>query len=101
VRRANSAPRAVTAGTITDELKHQFEITLDKRKIHLEHPIRALGEQDVELRLHPEVITTLNDRELRVGIEWAIAEPWVDERTRSLLCEASVALDPALHGERQ
>jgi hypothetical protein len=48
-----------------------------------------------------EVITTLNDRELRVGIEWAIAEPWVDERTRSLLCEASVALDPALHGERQ
>jgi len=48
-----------------------------------------------------EVITTLNDRELRVGIEWAIAEPWVDERTKSLLCEASVALDPALHGERQ
>jgi large subunit ribosomal protein L9 len=50
---------AVTAGTIADELKHQFEITLDKRKIHLEHPIRVLGEQDVELRLHPEVVTTL------------------------------------------
>ena len=39
-----------------------------------------------------EVITTLNDQEVRAGIEWAIAEPWVDERTRSLLCEASVAL---------
>src|SRR3954470_22129481 len=50
---------AVTAGTIADELKHQFEITLDKRKIHLEHPIRTLGEQDVELRLHAEVVTTL------------------------------------------
>src|SRR5205085_407706 len=50
---------AVTAGTIADELKHQFEITLDKRKIHLEHPIRTLGEQEVELRLHPEVVTTL------------------------------------------
>src|ERR1043166_1046152 len=40
---------AVTAGTIADELKHQFEITLDKRKIHLEHPIRALGEHEIEL----------------------------------------------------
>src|SRR6266566_6999278 len=50
---------AVTAGTIADELKHQFEISLDKRKIHLEHPIRTLGEFDVELRLHPEVVTTL------------------------------------------
>ncbi len=53
---------SVTSGTIADELKHQFEITLDKRKIHLEHPIRALGEHDVELRLHPEVSTTLKIR---------------------------------------
>ena len=50
---------AVTAGTIADELKHQFEITLDKRKIHLEHPIRALGDHEVELRLHAEVVTSL------------------------------------------
>src|SRR5881397_952457 len=50
---------AVTAGNIADELKHQFEISLDKRKIHLEHPIRALGDHEVELRLHPEVLTTL------------------------------------------
>src|SRR2546423_3378232 len=34
----------VTTGMIADELKHQFDITLDKRKIHLPHPIRALGE---------------------------------------------------------
>src|SRR6266581_681831 len=50
---------AVTAGSIADELKHQFEISLDKRKIHLDHPIRTLGEHEVELRLHPEVVTTL------------------------------------------
>src|SRR3954463_2835033 len=50
---------AVTSGTIADELKHQFEISLDKRKIHLEHPIRTLGDHDVELRLHAEVNTTL------------------------------------------
>src|SRR5437867_7375420 len=50
---------SVTSGTIADELKLQFDITLDKRKIHLEHPIRTLGDFDVELRLHPEVTTTL------------------------------------------
>src|ERR1700759_1409612 len=36
----------VTSGMIADELKHQFDITLDKRKIHLDHPIRTLGEQE-------------------------------------------------------
>jgi large subunit ribosomal protein L9 len=50
---------SVTSGTIADELKHLFDITLDKRKIHLEHPIKTLGNHEVELRLHPEVTTTL------------------------------------------
>ncbi len=53
---------SVTAGTIADELKHQFDITLDKRKIHLEHPIRALGDHEVELHLHAEVKGTLKIR---------------------------------------
>lgn len=50
---------SVTSGTIADELKHLFDITLDKRKIHLEHPIKTVGDHQVELRLHPEVTTTL------------------------------------------
>ena len=53
---------AVTAGTIADVLKTQFDIMLDKKKIHLEHPIKTLGEQEVELRLHPEVITSMKVR---------------------------------------
>src|SRR5260221_14131654 len=53
---------AVTSGTIADELKHQFDITLEKRKIHLEHPIKTLGEHDVELRLHAEVHSALKVR---------------------------------------
>ncbi len=52
----------VTSGMIADQLKTQFEISLDKRKIHLEQPIRALGEHEVELRLHPEVTSTLKVR---------------------------------------
>jgi large subunit ribosomal protein L9 len=53
---------SITPGAIADELKHQFEITLDKKKIHLDHPLRTLGEHEVELRLHPEVTTTLKVR---------------------------------------
>ncbi|MGC8988841.1 MAG: 50S ribosomal protein L9 [Verrucomicrobiia bacterium] len=50
---------AVTAGTIADELKHQYDVTLDKKKIHLESPIHTLGEHEVELRLHPDVTSKL------------------------------------------
>jgi large subunit ribosomal protein L9 len=46
---------SVTSGTIADELKHQFDITLDKKKIHLDHPIKTLGDHEVDLRLHAEV----------------------------------------------
>jgi large subunit ribosomal protein L9 len=52
----------ITSGMIADQLKTQFDVTLDKRKIHLEAPIRALGEHEVELRLHQEVVTTLKVR---------------------------------------
>jgi large subunit ribosomal protein L9 len=53
---------SVTSGTIADTLKTQFDISLDKRKIHLEKPIHALGEYEVELRLHPEVTTSMKVR---------------------------------------
>jgi large subunit ribosomal protein L9 len=53
---------SVTAGMIADELKHQFDIALDKRKIHLEHPLRATGEYEIELNLHAEVKGTLKVR---------------------------------------
>src|SRR5580704_4922083 len=53
---------SVTAGTIADQLKNQFDVALDKRKIHLEHPIRTLGDHEVELRLYHGVTTTLKVR---------------------------------------
>lgn len=53
---------SVTAGTIADELKHQFEATVDKRKIHLPQAIKKLGDYEVELRLHADVTTTLKVR---------------------------------------
>jgi len=53
---------SVTAGTIADELKHQFEATVDKRKIHLPVIIKKTGDYEVELRLHADVVTTLKVR---------------------------------------
>jgi large subunit ribosomal protein L9 len=49
----------VTNGMIADELKHQFDITLDKRKIHTDHGLKALGDHEVELNLHADVKGTL------------------------------------------
>jgi large subunit ribosomal protein L9 len=53
---------AVTSGMIADEMKHQFDDTLDKRNIRLEHPIKTLGEHEIELHLHAEVKGTLKVR---------------------------------------
>ena len=49
------ATHARTSGMIADQLKTQLDVTLDKRKIHLEQPIRTLGEHQVLLRLHRDV----------------------------------------------
>ena len=53
---------SVTSGMIADQLKTQFDIALEKRKIHLEHPLKTVGEHVVELRLHADVAATLKVR---------------------------------------
>ncbi len=63
---------AVNAGAIADQLKQQFDISLDKRKIHLEHPIKALGEHEVDLHLHSDVKGTLK---VRVESSTPVAAP--------------------------
>ncbi|EEF61296.1 50S ribosomal protein L9 [Pedosphaera parvula] len=77
---------AVTAGTIADQLKTQFDVALDKKKIHLEQPIRSLGEHGVELRLHHGVTTTLKVRvessnPLPTAVEAPVADARKDDRT--------------------
>ena len=53
---------SITAGTIADELRHQYDAQLDKRKINLQHPIKSLGEHEVPLHLHHDVDCTLKVR---------------------------------------
>lgn len=53
---------SVTAADIAGAVAAQSKVTLDRRRIHLEEPIKALGIHEVPVKLHSEV-------EFRVTIE--------------------------------
>ena len=49
---------SVTSGDIAEFLKVKG-IEIDKRKVLLDEPIKHLGEHDVKIKLHPEVVAGL------------------------------------------
>jgi large subunit ribosomal protein L9 len=49
---------SVTSGDVADFLKGKG-IDIDKRKVQLEEPIKKLGEHEVGIKLHPEVVANL------------------------------------------
>ena len=49
---------SVTSGDIAEFLKAKG-IEIDKRKVQLEEPIKHLGDHEVKIKLHPEVVATL------------------------------------------
>lgn len=49
---------SVTSGDIADFLKSKG-IEIDKRKVQLEEPIKKLGDHEVKVKLHPEVLATV------------------------------------------
>lgn len=51
---------SVTNVQISNALKEQFEIDVDRRKIKLVEEIKVLGEYTINLDLHPEVPITLH-----------------------------------------
>ncbi|MBV7392204.1 50S ribosomal protein L9 [Enterococcus alishanensis] len=46
---------SIPSKQIADGLKKQYDLKLDKRKIELENPIRALGYTNVPVKLHTQV----------------------------------------------
>ncbi|MFS0673768.1 50S ribosomal protein L9 [Ornithinibacillus sp. 179-J 7C1 HS] len=50
---------SITSKQIADVLNKKHGIKIDKRKIELENPIRALGYTNVPIKLHPEVTGTV------------------------------------------
>jgi large subunit ribosomal protein L9 len=50
---------SVSSKEICAAVKTQYGETLDKKKIHLEEPIRSLGTYEVKVKLHPQVTATM------------------------------------------
>lgn len=50
---------SITSKEIAEQLKKQKGITIDKRKINLDEPIRVLGSRRVEIKIHPKVTTNI------------------------------------------
>ncbi len=49
---------SVTSGDVGEFLRAKG-IDIDKRKVQLEEPIKHLGEHEVKIKLHPEVVASL------------------------------------------
>jgi large subunit ribosomal protein L9 len=50
---------SITSKDIADALKEQHGIDVDKRKVQLDSPIKNAGETSVDIKVYPEVTTTL------------------------------------------
>jgi len=49
---------SVTSGDVAEFLETKG-IVIDKRKVQLDEPIKRLGDHEVKIKLHPEVVATL------------------------------------------
>ena len=49
---------SVTSGDIADFLRGK-SVDIDKRKVQLDEPIKHLGDHEVKIKLHPEVVATM------------------------------------------
>lgn len=69
---------SVTSANIAEALAAETGLDIDRRKIALGEPIRALGEYDIEVKLHPDVHAALK---LSVVREGQAEEPAAAEET--------------------
>lgn len=51
---------SITSKDIADALADQQKLTVDKKKIQLDNPIKQTGELTVDIKLYPEVMAKLN-----------------------------------------
>ena len=54
---------SITTKQVAEALQKQHNVKLDKRKIELENPIRALGFTKMPVKIHPEVTAMLTVQE--------------------------------------
>jgi len=50
---------SITAKDIAEGLQAQGRVSVDKKRIELRDPIRAIGQHEVDVKLHPKVMVTV------------------------------------------
>ena len=50
---------SITSNDISDKLMKEHKLNIDKKKINLNEPIKSLGDKQIEIKLHPGMITKL------------------------------------------
>ena len=73
---------SVTTQDISESLR-VFGIELDRKKLQLKEPIKSLGEFEVPVKLHPEVIVSVKVAVMREEVEPKISSESPDEETAS------------------
>lgn len=51
---------SITSKDISDKLKSDYKIDIDKKKLNMPEPIKSLGTSVVEVKLYPEISAKLN-----------------------------------------
>lgn len=65
---------SVTTSDIAERLSAAVGFEVDRRRIHLEHPIRDLGMYALEMRFMADVVATFTVAVVREGESWVEAE---------------------------
>ena len=50
---------SITAQDVADEVSKALDQPVDRRRVHLDEPIRSLGAHEVRVHLHPDVDATV------------------------------------------
>lgn len=50
---------SITAKDISDKLKSDYNLDIDKKKINLPEPLRSIGSSEVEIKVYPEISAKL------------------------------------------
>lgn len=84
---------AVTSANIVDALAAQG-IEVDRKKIVLQDPLRALGEYSLPVKLHPDVVCEI--RAAVVRHDWVEGDPIVEEEAVAMAAAETVAAEEAV-----
>lgn len=114
--RLAGAAKGLLLRSFNDLFQHQcppLELLLlvkDFAKRHIAHPASPLPPEISRVLYFVSIsaalarcgrrITRLDDARLRRGIEWAMAQPWVDDRTKGLLSQGLDAMEQSGGGRR-